>query len=55
MIPSQYKKLFIAKDTVKCLTSKERKIMIEEFDSVFDPDKEKIKELMRKYIEEYSG
>ena len=56
LIPSQYKKLFIAKDTVKCLTSEERKIMIEEFDfASLDADKEKIKNLMRKYIEEYSG
>ena len=56
LIPSQYKKLFIAKDTVKCLTPEERKIMIEEFDfASLDADKEKIKELMRKYIEEYSG
>ena len=56
LIPSQYKKLFIAKDTVKCLTPEERKIMIEEFDfASLDADKEKIKELMRKYMEEYSG
>ena len=51
-----YKKLFIAKDTVKCLPPEERKIMIEEFDfASLNADKEKIKELMRKYIEEYSG
>ena len=31
LVPSQYKKLFIAKDTVKCLTPEERKIIIEEF------------------------
>ena len=56
LIPSQYKKLFIAKDTVKCLNPEERKIMIEEFDfASLNADKEKIKELMRKYIEEYSG
>ena len=56
LVPSQYKKLFIAKDTAKCLTPEERKIMIEEFDlASLDADKEKIKELMRKYIEEYSG
>ena len=56
LIASQYKKLFIAKDTVKCLSPEERKIMIEEFDfASLDSDKETIKNLMRKYIEEYSG
>lgn len=56
LIASQYKKLFIAKDTVKCLTPEERKIMIEAFDLVsLKSDKEAIKNLMRKYIEEYSG
>lgn len=56
LIPSQYKKLFIAKDTVKYLSPEERKIMIEEFDfTSLDSDKETIKNLMRKYIEEYSG
>lgn len=56
LIPSQYKKLFIAKDTVKSLTPKERKIMIEAFDiASLDADKDAIKMLMRKYIEEYSG
>lgn len=56
LIASQYKKLFIAKDTVKCLTPEERKIMIEAFDlASLKSDKEAIKNLMRKYIEEYSG
>ena len=56
LIASQYKKLFIAKDTVKFLSPEERKIMIEEFDfASLDADKETIKNLMRKYIEEYSG
>lgn len=56
LIASQYKKLFIAKDTAKCLTAEERNIMIEAFDLVsLKSDKEKIKNLMRKYIEEYSG
>ncbi len=56
LIASQYKKLFIAKDTVKCLTPEERKIMIEAFDlASLKSDKETIKNLMRKYIEEYSG
>ena len=56
LIPSQYKKLFIAKDTVKYLSPKERKIMIEEFDfASLESNKETIKNLMRKYIEEYSG
>lgn len=56
LIASQYKKLFIAKDTVKCLTPEERKIMIDAFDlASLKSDKETIKNLMRKYIEEYSG
>lgn len=56
LIASQYKKLFIAKDTAKCLTAEERNIMIEAFDlASLKSDKEKIKNLMRKYIEEYSG
>ena len=56
LIPSQYKKLFIAKDTVKYLSPEERKIMIEEFDfASLESNKETIKNLMRKYIEEYSG
>lgn len=56
LVPSQYKKLFIARDTVKCLSPEERKIMIEDFDiASLEADKEKIKELMRKYIEEYKG
>ncbi|WP_390895461.1 polysaccharide biosynthesis protein [Brachyspira hyodysenteriae] len=56
LIPSQYKKLFIAKDPVKCLTPEERKIMIDAFDiASLDADKETIKMLMRNYIEEYTG
>lgn len=56
LIASQYKKLFIAKDTAKCLTAEERNSMIEAFDlASLKSDKEKIKNLMRKYIEEYSG
>ena len=56
LIPSQYKKLFIAKDPVQCLTPKERKIMIDAFDiASLDADKDTIKLLMKKYIEEYTG
>ena len=56
LIPSQYKKLFIAKDSVKCLSPKERKIMIDAFDiASLDADKDTIKMLMHKYIEEYTG
>lgn len=56
LIPSQYKKLFIAKDPVQCLTSEERKIMIDAFDiASLDADKDTIKLLMKKYIEEYTG
>ena len=56
LIPSQYKKLFIAKDTVKYLTPEERKVMIDAFDiASLDADKETIKMLMRNYIEEYTG
>ena len=53
MIPSQYR-LGIAKDTVKCLTPEERKIMIEEFDfASLDADKEKIKEILRNDFKDY--
>ncbi|MEI0565808.1 nucleoside-diphosphate sugar epimerase/dehydratase [Brachyspira pulli] len=56
LIPSQYKKLFIAKDPVECLSHEERKVMIDAFDiASLDADKETIKMLMRKYIEEYTG
>ena len=56
LIPSQYKKLFIAKDPVQCLTPKERKIMIDAFDiASLDADKDTIKLLMKRYIEEYTG
>ncbi|MBW5397795.1 polysaccharide biosynthesis protein [Brachyspira pilosicoli] len=56
LIPSQYKKLFIAKDPVQCLTPEERKIMIDAFDiASLDADKDTIKLLMKKYIEEYTG
>lgn len=56
LIPSQYKKLFIAKDPVQCLTREERKIMIDAFDiASLDADKDTIKLLMKRYIEEYTG
>ena len=56
LIPSQYKKLFIAKDPVQCLTPEERKIMIDAFDiASLDADKDTIKLLMKRYIEEYTG
>ena len=57
LIPSKYQKLFIAEDKTVQLSPKERKNMIEEFTlaSLHFDCKEKIKSLMRKYIEEYSG
>lgn len=57
LIESKYKKLFIAEDKTTQLSAVERKNMIEEFrlSSLSFDCKDKIKSLMRKYIEEYSG
>lgn len=56
LLPSKYKKLFSAEDKYKALTSEERVAMIKEFElAALKADKNEIKKLMKKYIEEYSG
>lgn len=56
LVPSEYKKLFQAKDKQKPLTHDERIDMVSCFEAAsLEADKEKIKALMRKYIDEYLG